>query len=113
MRDEERDRQLAIATTILAQLGGNRFAAMTGASNFVGLTAGLMFKLPGGGGGAKQGINRVEIELEPADLYTIRFSNIRFGRLDMQIKTISEHFGIYHDQLRGIFTAETGLDTHL
>ncbi len=114
MRDEERDRKMAIATTILQQLGGHKFVVMTGAKDCLALDSGLRFRLPGGAGYCKQGINRVEIELAPNDTYNVSFSRVRkTERLDLQIKTIAEHFDIYCDQLQDIFTAETGLDTHL
>ncbi len=108
-----KEEKMAIANTILQQLGGHKFVVMTGAKDFLGLESGLRFRLPGGGGYTKNGINKVEIDLQPDDLYTVRFSKIRFtNRIDLQTKTVSEFYGIYNDQLQSIFTAETGLDTH-
>jgi len=98
-----------IAQTILEQLGNNKFITMTGARQFIALPSGLQFKLPGGGGFCKQGINCVQIILDPSDTYTMKFMKIR----SLTVKTLAEHSGIYFDQLQTIFTRETGLDTHL
>jgi len=110
MRDEERDRQLAIATTILAQLGGDRFAAMTGAKNFIFWDRGLKFNLPKKPHYAKNAISIVTIALTESDTYRIRFYRTVGRYLTETVKDIE---GIYHDQLRDIFTAETGLRTSL
>lgn len=96
------------ASIILEQLGGNRFKMMTGANNFLTNGNDLTFSLPGGGGFAKSGINRVNIELTPADLYTVKFYRLRRG--DAQL--VSEHTDIYCDSLQELFTRETGLATH-
>jgi len=57
---------LTVANTILEQLGGRKFIAMTGARNFVGDFSGLSFRLPGAGGYCKDSINCVKIELTRA-----------------------------------------------
>ena len=101
--------RMDIANTILQQLGGRKFQAMTGARQFVALESGLRFKLPGGGGFCKHGINCVSITLDPSDTYTVVFYRNR----GMTVTTVSEHHDIYFDQLQELFTAETGLDTHL
>ncbi len=112
--ERTREEQIEVADEIIRQLGGRKFTVMTGAKDYMALESGLRFRLPGGGGFTKQGINRVEIDLQPDDLYTVRFSKIRFtNRIDLQTKTVSEFFGIYNDQLQPLFTSETGLNTHL
>lgn len=99
-----------VAKTILQQLGGNKFIVMTGAKNFIaGNNNDLTFRLPGGGGFCKNGINAVRIALTPADEYDLTFWRVR-GKY---CKVIEEVKGIYVDQLQEVFTRVTGLDTHL
>lgn len=78
---------------------------MTGASSFVAVDRGLMFRIPR----AKNGINRVKIELTAADDYTITFHKMRANVLAV----VSSFDGIYCDQLQTIFEEETGLLTNL
>lgn len=96
----------AVAETILAQLGGNRFRAMTGAKQFVGSETALTFKLPRG---AKDGINAILIVLDANDTYTVTFYKVR----GLKVATVTEVSFIYADQLRPLFTAKTGLYTSL
>jgi hypothetical protein len=100
---------LTVATTILEQLGGGRFLAMTGAKNLVGSADTLSFRLPGSGGFTKNGINVVSIQLTPADTYTVTFSRLRASKLT----TVEAHEDIYWDQLREVFERATGLATSL
>ena len=59
-----------IAKTILQQIGGHRFAAMTGSHDFINLGNGLRMSLSRN----KTSANRVEIIYdEGADLYNVRF----------------------------------------
>jgi hypothetical protein len=104
---------MTVANVILEQLGGRKFAVMTGAKNFIGLESGLEFRLPGGGGFTKSGINLVRVELTPADLYKVTFSKFRMSKGLPSIKKISEFDGIYFDQLQPLFSRETGLATRL
>lgn len=98
----------AIAQTILQQLGGGRFVAMTGARDIVAGRNWLAFKLPSYF--AQRGINAVRVTLdESADLYRVEFSKVR----GMKITPIAVHDGLYWDQLRAVFTSETGLHTSL
>lgn len=93
------------AQTILAQLGGNRFLAMTGAKQLVDLGHGLQFAI---GRGASNKANKVVVTLD-GDLYSVRFLTIRGititerGTFDM----------IYGDRLAALFTEQTGFDTHM
>lgn len=97
-----------IAHTILAQLGGNRFLAMTGAKCSAD-TKTLIVKLPRS--------KVVTITLDDSDTYTVKT-----GRLASMKEVFSgkpavvwknEESFIYADQLQAIFTAHTGLATHL
>lgn len=95
-----------IAKTILEQLGGGRFAAMTGAKKFTSINpkgniGGLYFRLPSNF--AKNGINAVQIVLHPSDTYIVTFLRTN--------KTISTHEDIYCDDLVPLFERETGLYT--
>lgn len=94
-----------IAQTILTQLGGNRFLAMTGAKQLCDLGDGLQFALPRG---AKNKANRVCIRLA-GDLYRVTFYSIR--GVDVTERGAFEM--IYGDRLAALFTEQTGFDTHL
>ena len=56
---------MAIAKTILEQLGGGRFIAFTGAKDFLTIDNGLRFRI----GRNASKANRVEIRLNGSDLY--------------------------------------------
>lgn len=96
------------AKTILSQLGGGKFIAMTGAKMFVQSTKDryLQFKI---GSGAKKSINKVIVRLNELDLYDISFCRVT----NTNYKTIAEVFNVYGDQLQSIFTDETGFQTSL
>jgi hypothetical protein len=96
-----------VAETILQQLGGNRFMAMTGACLFVADGDALRFRLPSNF--AKDGIDAVKITLNGSDTYDLLFSNVR-GLDATEIVTVT---GIYADQLRDVFRSETDLDVIL
>lgn len=95
-----------IATTILAQLGGNRFAAMTGAKHLVAGERSLTVHLPRGF--AAGGIDRVTVTLDASDTYSIAFDKWMARRLEL--KSIAKAEGVYSDDLRTVFTRHTGLD---
>lgn len=100
-----------VAQTILEQLGGNRFIAMTGAKLFINLNdpgtrGGLQFNI---GRGATNGANRVVITLNAADLYDVRFYSVRA----LKFKPLQSFSGVYADKLRAVFTQATGLETSL
>lgn len=96
-----------VATTILNQLGGHKFIAMTGAKHIVSLGEAIQFRLPSRF--AKDGINLVVIKLNVMDTYDMEFMRIHGSSL----KTISKSDGVYADMLQSEFTRHTGLDTHL
>ena len=61
---------MVVANTILEQLGGRRFVAMTGARNFTAIDdqrGALSFKVPR----AKDGINAIKVTLTAMDDYTV------------------------------------------
>lgn len=95
-----------LAQTILGQLGGNKFLAITGAKGLTALDNGFAFRLPRN---AKDGINYVRITLNSLDLYNMEFLSIWRQRN----KVIKEVPGLYNDQLQEIFTHYTGLNTSL
>ena len=105
-RTESPDRGMAVADTILAQLGGNRFVVMTGAKNILGGKNLLQLRFPNTGKGKP---NSLRIELQPNDTYVVKFHRIRGRNIDL----ISEHEGVFASDLQRLFTAQTGLDTHL
>jgi hypothetical protein len=100
-----------VAHTILAQLGGNRFIAMTGAKSFLGDPHSLMFTLPGRL--TKGGTNKVRITLQPNDTYSLQF--LKLGSASTGYKTTLVDFmqDVHAEQLRQAFTRATGLDTAL
>lgn len=92
------------ANSILAQMGGNKFTAMTGAQCVTTPDA-LHVHLPR----AARGVNSIVIRLDPTDTYTVLFNK----RRGLNLKQIAAHSGVYADQLQTLFTTETGLATHL
>lgn len=100
-----------IAQTILAQLGGRVFTAMTGARDMLAIENGLQIKLPANF--AKEGINCVRVLLEPSDTYAVEFGKVanRKGTFSYSVK--SSHDGVYVEQLTGLFEQVTGLSTRM
>ena len=94
-----------IATTIMQQLGGGKFRMMTGAKNFLAIENGLAFQIPQ----AKSKITKVRIKLNAMDTYDVEFGKI----YKHHYIVVAKEEGIYDDMLQKIFTAHTGLDTHL
>lgn len=77
-----------VADTILAQLGGNRFAFMTGARYFMAAPKSLSFKV------ARYAC---AVELDGSDTYTVRKVSVRTGR------EVAREASVYVDQLRAVF----------
>ncbi|GAF80269.1 unnamed protein product, partial [marine sediment metagenome] len=94
-----------VAKTILRQLGGGKFVAMTGAKNLVSDKNKLMFSI----GRNKTSANKVSITLTSMDLYDVEFGRVRAAKYKM-LKTYK---GVYADKLRDIFTEFTGMYTSL
>ena len=99
-----------IAKTILEQIGGRRFAAMTGSKDFIDMGNGLRMSLARN----KTSANRLDIIYDGgADLYNMRFYRKTFSKktFESRTKDIETHEGIYCDMLEEMFTMVTGLYT--
>ncbi len=94
-----------VATTILKQLGGNKFIAMTGAYNFVCDKNMLAMKLRRN----SSKCNYLRITLTPMDVYKMEFISIR----GQSVKVKFSFEDIYCDQLQDIFVEVTGMYTKL
>ena len=128
-----------IAQTILSQLGGAKFVAMTGAKQLVAIDKGLRFKI----GRNASKANLVKVILRGDDTYTmqfwqyrdfnpcnilLRYANKGLSREEFNAKVnaatekakaaaepkmLKEYAGIYCDQLQELFTDYTHLNTRL
>tara|TARA_R110000772_G_scaffold9622_6_gene31541 strand:+ start:512 stop:823 length:312 start_codon:yes stop_codon:yes gene_type:complete len=94
-----------VAKEILNQLGGNRFAMMTGSKNFGASENKLSMQLTRNASGA----NYLTITLTPMDVYTMEFISVRAGK--RTVKKVVEN--VYNDMLQRMFTDATGLYTRL
>lgn len=97
---------LEVANTILQQLGGQRFIAMTGARAFVGGDDFLSFSLPAKG---LDGGNKVRVTLTPMDVYTVETFYVR----GTKFQACSTEEDVYCDTLRAVFERLTGLRSSL
>ena len=100
-----------IARTILEQIGGKRFAVMTGSRDFVDMGNGLRMSLTRN----KTSANRLDIIYDAGiDLYNMRFYRKSFSKKTFESKTkdVEVHEGIFFDMLEEVFTQVTGLYTH-
>ena len=100
-----------IAKTILQQIGGRRFVAMTGSKDFIDMGNGLRMSLARN----KTSANRLKIILdEDTDTYTMYFYRQTLTKYaDIKVKEIAKYEGVYFDMLQQIFTDVTGLYTRL
>ncbi len=99
-----------IAKTILQQIGGKRFATMTGSRDFIDMGNGLRMSLSR----SKTSANRLDIIYDAgADLYNMRFYRKTFSKKTFECRTkdIAVYEGIYFDMLEEMFTMVTGLYT--
>ncbi len=94
-----------VAATILEQLGGRRFIAMTGATNLLGRADGLSFKI----GRNERGITHCRITLTAKDDYILEFFKIRGSKST----PAGLAQGVYNDNLCAVFEDKTGLRTSL
>lgn len=94
---------LQVANTILEQLGGNRFLAMTGARDLVGSDNALQFGLPRFTGVKAR---KVRVELNDSDTYTLTTYDRHGAKWE-------EHSMVYADTLASTFTRATGLAVSL
>ena len=110
MEQSKTQRNKEVASTILQQLGGNKFIVMTGAKDLV-FSSGrkncgaLEFRI----GRNSSKANKICIELRPDDTYDMTF----FRYAKMELKELKKHEGIYFDQLQELFTEFTGMYTRL
>ena len=99
-----------IAKTILEQIGGRRFAAMTGSKDFTDMGNGLRMSLARN----KTSANRLDIILRrrcrPLQ-YAFLPQDVQQKDIREQDKDIETHEGIYCDMLEEMFTMVTGLYT--
>lgn len=96
---------MKVAQTILNQLGGNRFIAMTGSKQFIAGENFLRMRLSRN----KSGANMLKISLNSLDTYDLEF--LKVAKNDF--KTVKTVRGVYNDMLQDIFTSETGFYTKL
>ena len=96
-----------VAQTILAQLGGRKFIAMTGAKNLINEGNGLTCKIGRNG----KGVTHFRVTLDLSDTYKVEF--FKWNARALELKLLTEFEGVYCDQLRELFTAQTGLYTSL
>lgn len=111
---------MTVANTILNQLGGNKFLAMTGAKYLLDLGDGLRFNLPKNGSKA----NKVQITLNANDLYDVQFIKYtpykfritkdgQFKETKEKVEIIKEFNDIWCDMLVEIFEQTTKMYTRL
>ena len=97
---------MSVATTILNQLGGNKFRVMTGAKNFMDHGNALSMRI----GRYSSNSNYLKITLNGSDLYDVRFSKVtKMG----EEKSVREFYDVYNDMLVEIFESHTGMYTSL
>ncbi len=113
MTDHLTTDHMQIANTILEQLGGRRFVAMTGAKNLIGGHDGLgslTMKLPPCGFKKTvrgKAITHVRITLTPSDVYTVETLNVK----QTGNTTLETANDVYCDTLQDQFLSMTGLMT--
>lgn len=96
---------MTIAETILAQLGGQRFKAMTGANRFAHDENALVFLLPRGS--TKNKARQVRIEYLPSkDLYAMTFSTFKRDYTPVEIEVLDD---LDVEGMRAMFVNRTGL----
>ena len=97
---------MSVATTILNQLGGNKFRVMTGAKNLMDHGNALSMRI----GRNSSNSNYLKITLNDSDLYDVRFSKVtKMG----EEKSVREFNDVYNDMLVEIFESHTGMYTSL
>lgn len=94
-----------VPATILSQLGGQRFKAMTGAKEFVYGPNLLQFRV----GRNSNSVTKVRVELMPTDLYAMTF----YRGAGLNLREYTKSVGLCAERLQEVFTRNTGLDTHL
>ena len=97
---------MSVAKTILSQLGGNKFAVMTGAKHFGATEDSLSMRI----GRNKTSSNYLKITLNMMDLYDVRFS--RVSPMGGE-RSVTEYNNVYNDSLVDVFEKHTGMYTSL
>lgn len=109
-----------IINTMMEQIGGNKFLAMTGCHHIVYSNSenSVRMQIPKNGGN----VNRVEIIYIPGlDLYNMKFYKYTAGRYNTRtgaytsdkVTNEKEYNEVYGEQLSKIFEAVTGMYTKL
>lgn len=93
----------------MQQIGGKRFAIMTGSRNFMNLGDGVRMNLARN----KTSANRLAITLDKGtDTYRMQFYRMTVSKhFEVKTKDIAVYEGVYCDMLEEIFTSVTGLYT--
>ncbi len=95
---------MQVQTEIIAQLGGNKFKMMTGASFIADGEDTLIVKFKG-----STLANIMYITLNALDLYNVRICKYR----GLNVKDVDVSENVYSDMLCPIFEKATGLRTRL
>jgi hypothetical protein len=103
-----REAMTAVAKTILEQMGGSRFVAMTGAKYLVGDQHSLRWKLAR----PVSKVTHVCVVLQPDDTYRMIMWQVGKGG-DWSMRVIETFEHLHASDLQTTFTAFTGLETHL
>lgn len=107
-----------VVETIIEQLGGRRFSAMTGSKNYIADGNTLRMTLVK----SESRANRLWITYDPVtDTYSVRFFRYTAPHLrgkslqfiEEKVEEVVKYTGVYADQLCPLFTAVTGLRTSL
>ena len=97
---------MSVANEIYRQLGGNKFAVMTGAKNFIDIENGIRMKI----GRNKTNHNWMEDTVNSLDLYDVAFAKLtKLG----ERKSLKEYNNVYNDSLVELFETHTGMYTKL
>ena len=97
---------MSVANEIYRLLGGNKFAVMTGAKNFIDIENGIRMKI----GRNKTNHNWMEVTLNSLDLYDVAFAKLtKLG----ERKSLKEYNNVYNDSLVELFETHTGMYTKL
>ena len=97
---------MSVANEIYRQLGGNKFAVMTGAKNFIDIENGIRMKI----GRNKTNHNWMEVTINSLDLYDVAFAKLtKLG----ERKSLKEYNNVYNDSLVELFETHTGMYTKL
>jgi hypothetical protein len=115
MMNTTKSEALAIANTILDQMGGlNRLRAMVGADQALAIESGVQFAFKG-----CRKANKCVVRLDPSDTYTVEFwacrpvrFNARTGAMTGGAVKVSESSDVYADSLVQVFEGATGLYLH-